>query len=422
MHTALPLQRLLNRKRLAYAWIAGGAVWIAWLVSMVLGPGNVDLAGHVIGADYLQFYTAGYTLRLGESPRLYEFDYQSQLQRELIGPQLRSYHAFITPPFLAWLYVPFAALPYRVSFVAWSLLGLLGLWISIHLLGTQDPRWAFGWSLTWYPVFATFSFGQNAWLSLVLLSLIYWLWRKERLWAAGMACSLLMYKPQLTIGVGLLWLLEWRRQLPALLGLILGSSILACLSFWKLPAASWAYLEFARTILPNLPDWHDFPLWYLHTVRGFWRLLLPQHPAWADGLTLLLAALGVLGFLLFWRRYRRQDALLFAGAICFTLWVTPHAMIYDWTLLLIPAVLLWREVPQFREAWKTLFAWVWLVGLLSWMLTLAQLQVLPFAVQISVPVLLLVIYLAYRWLLDLPLPDHHWPQFAKADATWQSLT
>jgi len=402
MHTKLPLHRFLNRKRLRYAWIAGGALWIAWAISILLGPENMDLAGHVIGTDYLQFYTAGYTLRLDESAQLYDLVYQSQLQQELIGPRLSSYHAFITPPFLAWIFVPLAKLPYLLSFAIWSLLGLLGLWMSLRLLGIRGPRWPFAWSLTWFPVFAAIGFGQTSFLSLTLLSLTYWLWRKERLWAAGLVSSLLMYKPQLAIGVGLLWLLEWRREMPALIGLVLGSSILACLSFWQLPAASWAYLDFARTTLPNLPAWFDFPLWHLHTVRGFWRLLLPQYPAWADGLTLLVATVGVLGFVLFWRRYRSQHALLFAGAICLTLWVTPHAMIYDWTLLLIPAVLLWRQAPHLREEWKTLFAWVWLVALVSGQLTYAQLKVLPFAVQISVPVLLLAIYLAYRGLLGHP--------------------
>jgi len=393
-----PLRRFLNRKRLRYAWIAGGAIWLAWLASILLGSGNVDLAGQVIGTDYLQFYAAGYTLRLGESAHLYDFDYQNNLEQAIIGPRLQSYHAFITPPFLAWLFVPLAALPYLWSFVVWGLLELLALGLSLRLLGFQSLWRPFGWSLTWFPVFASISFGQNGLLSLMLLSLTYWLWRREHLWMAGLVCSLLMYKPQLTIGVGLLWLLGWRRHWPALVGVILGSGVLAFLSFWRLPAASWAYLDFARTTLPNLPAWHQFPIWHLHTVRGFWRLLLPGHPTLADGLTLLVSAIGVVGFIRFWRRHRDQQALRFAAAICLTLWVTPHAMIYDWVVLLIPAVLLWQQKRQLREVWKPLYASVWLVGLLSGLLTILQLKVLPFAVQISVPVLLLAMYLAYRWL------------------------
>ena len=69
------LGSLLNSKRLNYAWIASGALWLGWLASILFGPGKIDLAGQVIGTDYLEFYTAGVTLRLGESARLYDMHY-----------------------------------------------------------------------------------------------------------------------------------------------------------------------------------------------------------------------------------------------------------------------------------------------------------------------------------------------------------
>ncbi len=126
---------LLSRKRLRYAWIAGGALWAGWLVSLLAGRHGLDLAGQVIGGDYLQFYAAGATLRLGESPRLYDMAYQFHLQQQIIGPSLTNYYAFITPPFLAWLYEPLSALPFRLSFALWSLFGLAALWCSIRLVG-----------------------------------------------------------------------------------------------------------------------------------------------------------------------------------------------------------------------------------------------------------------------------------------------
>ena len=170
------LDRLLNRKRLAYAWITAVALWGAWLASILLGRGPLDLAGHVVGTDFLEFYTAGYTLRLGESGRLYDIAYQSQLQQSLIGPALKDYYAFITPPFLAWLYRPLAGLPYSLGFAVWSLFGLLCLWAALRWLGA--PGWRpLIWSLTFFPVFASVSYGQNSLLSLALLSLTYRLWR-----------------------------------------------------------------------------------------------------------------------------------------------------------------------------------------------------------------------------------------------------
>jgi hypothetical protein len=66
------LGRMLSRKRLRYAWIVGAALWLAWLASIALGCGDLDMTGTVVGTDYLQFYTAGYSLRLGQSARLYD--------------------------------------------------------------------------------------------------------------------------------------------------------------------------------------------------------------------------------------------------------------------------------------------------------------------------------------------------------------
>jgi hypothetical protein len=50
---------VLGRRRLAYAWVAGAALWCVWLSSIALGRGSIDRAGQVVGTDYLQFYSAG---------------------------------------------------------------------------------------------------------------------------------------------------------------------------------------------------------------------------------------------------------------------------------------------------------------------------------------------------------------------------
>jgi len=139
-----------------------------------------------------------------------------------------------------------------------------------------------------------------------------------------------------------------------------------------------------------------FPLWHAHTFREFWLLLMPGIPALSDALALLSTGTGIVVFILFWRKLRCEPALLFAGAICLTLWITPHAMIYDWSILLIPAVLLWEKRPTLRKLWKVLFALVWAATFLSEPLTLVQLKILPFAVQVSIPMLLFAFYNTYR--------------------------
>lgn len=391
-----PLDQVLTPRRLTYALIAGGVLWFAWMISILFGPGNMDLAGQVVGTDYLQFYSAGVTLRQGQSGNLYNFPYQSQQEQTIAGPGLISFHAFITPPFLAWLYIPFTFLPYTLSFLAWSLLGFFFLWASITLIGSDQPIKSFVWSLTWFPIFAAISFGQNSLLSLFLFSLTYRLWKKDKYLFAGLVSSLLLYKPQLVLGLGLLWLLEWRRSWKSLLGLAAGGVTLAGLCFLFLPDASREYINLAGNILPGIMYQDQFPLWHLHSLRGFWTLLFPGSHWLSEGLSLIFSIIGVIVYILFWQKNRNHKNLLFAGAICLTIWITPHAMVYDWSILVIPAILFWQAYPTLKPLLKTLYALVWIAMFLSAPLTLAQLKFLPVAVQISIPILFVVYLTLYQ--------------------------
>lgn len=381
------MDRRLTPARLRYAWIAGGALWLAWLLSLLFGAGRFDLAGQVVGTDYLQFYAAGATLERGEEARLYDFEYQNRLQEQIAGKKHGGHFAF-TPPFFAWVFVPLCLLPYTLSFAVWSLLGLACLGLSLVSTGARNPVPCFGWALTWFPVIAAVTFGQNSLLSLGLLSLTCLLWRRGRRLAAGMVCSLALYKPQLVLGVGFLWLLEWRRDWRTLAGLALGGAVLVGLSLWLLPESSRHYAELSRKVIPGIARQEAFPLWHAHTPRAFWLLLLPGQPVLDEILSFLSAAAGLVAFLHFRRNLRGETDLLFAGAICLTLWISPHAMIYDWAILLIPAVLLWEKRPDCRGRWKVLFAAIWIATFLGGPLTYGQLRILPFAVQITVPALL----------------------------------
>jgi hypothetical protein len=228
------------------------------------------------------------------------------------------------------------------------------------------------------------------------MSLTFWLMKKEKYLAAGLVGSLLLFKPQLVLGIGLLWLLENRYYWKSLIGLLLGGSILAGLSFWLLPEASRAYIDLSRNFLPQLIYQEQFPLWHLHSLRGFWILLFPGQELLAEGLSLILSFVGIVGYIYFWRTRRHQLDLLFAGAIILTIWISPHAMIYDWSILIVPAFLLWYILPDMRELWRPIFALVWLATFISGPLTFSMLKSLHFAIQISIPVFIFVSIMVYK--------------------------
>jgi len=395
------LNPLLLPRRLVYAKILGAVLWGAWLLSMVLGTGYLDLAGQEIGTDFLQYYAAGRIVQQGDSARLYDLAYVREVETQIIGQEPSGIYNFILPPFMAWFFLPFALLPYRLSFALWVLLCLAVLWGSLRALMRGSPKQTFLWSLTWFPVFAAVSFGQNSLVSLFLFALTYYLWVKERPLSAGLAASLLAYKPQLLLGLGLLWLFRWRKDWRALLGLALGGVALVLLCFGTLPEASRAYVDFALKVMPEIPNWSGRQVWHTQTFYEFWLLLLPKLPAVANLLRLVLVGIGAVAIVRFWHRFREEKALLYAGMIGFLFWITPHANIYEMSLLLIPAVLLREHRPDLRFEWRRLFALLWLAMLLSGPLTYAQVEVLhlPFAVQLSVPLWAMALGLAYHWLM-----------------------
>ena len=387
----LRLSRLLTPQRLSYAWVAGGGLWLAWLISLILGPGNFDLAGQVIGTDYLQFYASGITLRQGQADRLYDFEYQAALEQQIAGPGLSSFHAFITPPFLAWLFVPLSSLPYAWSFILWSGSSLVLLWASLRFLGSARPGKTFLWSLCWYPVFTAVSFGQNSLLSLLLLSLTYRLWMRRQPFSAGLAASLVLFKPQLLLGVAILWLVDWRKDWKALMGLLTGGGALLALTLALMPEAASEYLSLAANFLPGLIYQEQFPLYHLHALRGFLILLLPGMTSLVEIVALIASLAAVVIFVRIIRRTSPQPAIQYAAAISLTILITPHAMIYDWALLLIPAILFWQNHPQLKLYWRSIFAILWVVTLLSGPLTYLQQKALPVVLQVSVPIYILVL-------------------------------
>jgi hypothetical protein len=173
--------------------------------------------------------------------------------------------------------------------------------------------------------------------------------------------------------------------------------VLALVSVAISPGSAHGYLELVRTYLPTMLYQPDFPIGNLHSLRTFFILLLPRLRGLGEALGGLTSLAAVVIWIGGWRRQpvvRGDDRLTFAYAIVLTLLVTPHALIYEWTLLLIPASLLWQALVERRTALISIYAVVWLGSSISW--PLAELQLLGWlllglgvrAVQISVPILI----------------------------------
>ena len=363
---------------------AGAVMWVIWGVNIALGPGNLDLNGQVIGTDHSAFHTAAVLVNEGRGEALFDFPdlpVFSARQEELVGKPgfLDPYR---NPPFYALLYRPTAQLPYAVSYAIWAAVGLILLVGGLRLVHGPGVGWPLAWALSFYPTFAAVSFGQNTLLSFGVFALVYAAVVRDRRFLAGLAAGLLLYKPQLLLGLGVWWVLDVRRFWPALAGLAVSGLALGALSWAVLPAET---TEWVRR-LPDIARYDRFEFYNLHNPRGFGDLLTGNREVgkWV-GFAGLVLAVGWLWY--FWRRHGADDRLVFAAAVFATLWGSPHTMTYEWALAVLPAVILWDVRPDRRELWTPLFAVAWIAMFVSTPLTLGQLTAVGVAVQVSVPVL-----------------------------------
>lgn len=375
------------RPRLWIGDVVGAMTWVVWLGSLAYGGWHKDAEGTLVGADHLAFYTAAHFVRTGEPARMYAYDYPTlhAAQSPLIGWEWPSVEAYRNPPFYALLYLPTAGLDFYTSFLIWTAVGFGLLVLAIRLLRPEDPWRATARALAFYPVFATVSFGQNTLISLAVFASVYRLLESNRPFAAGLVAGLLWYKPQLLLGLFVWWALAPRAHLKCWLGVGATGLALAALSWLAVPEASRAFVE---TFRANLA-YGGFGLWNVHNPKTFFALLVPEWPPLYRGLALAASAAGVAAA---WRVARRTGApvaVMFPVAVFLTLWASPHALIYEWALLVAAAVVLWDRFPQSRDTWLCLFAAAWTALLVSTPLALLQIKVLelPRVLQVSIPVL-----------------------------------
>jgi alpha-1,2-mannosyltransferase len=371
------------RPRLWMGSVVGGSVWIVWLVSLALGGWYRDADGQLVGADHLAVYSAAHLIRAGQPAALYDHEFLAPYQDLLVGWDYPGLEAFRNPPFYALLYVPTAGLSYYISYVLWTVIGFALLVGAILLLRPTQPLRVLSWALVFYPVFATVSFGQNTFLSLIVFAGVYRLLEADRYLIAGLVAGLLWFKPQLLIGFMIWWAVSPARYWRCWLGIGLTGLALAGLSWLVLPEASAAFVHSLRENV----GYGGEGLWNKHSPRAFFQLLLPGAPLLAWVLTASVWMLSIAAVAWLARRSGSSVATMFPVAVFLSLWVTPHALIYEWALLVVAGVILWERWPGSRDVWLGLFAFAWLALTISTPLTSIQLRYSPFAVQLSIPVM-----------------------------------
>ena len=315
-------------------------LWSVYALDLAT-PGLRDRAGHIKGADFLHFYTAGYLLRVGRLDALYDPAALSAYQLRLVPESVQNYFVASYGP---QVYLPFsvlARLPYGWGALAWALLNCALYFACCYALWRACPklqpysRTVLLLAAAFPGFFSLVAFGQTSGPALALFTLAFLALRSKRNLLAGLALGSLIYKPQLELAALAVFLFaaEWR----VLAGIV--AAAVGQISFalaWFGTAAMKEYFNSLLRTTQALPLIEP-RLYQLHSLRGFWLLLLP----WTTVATVLyaLSAITVLGFaVLCWRR-RASLALRYAALLIATVLAAPHLMAYD-LVILAPAFLL----------------------------------------------------------------------------------
>lgn len=309
--------------------IAVLGAWLVLIITTVDREPNRE-AGPIWG-DFPAFVAAGQAVADGaDSAALYDPNLQRARQDLVIGSD-SVFLPYAYPPQFAVAYVPFAKIPYRVSYLVNSALVFAALAVALALIRPMVPIVARYWwtSLAAATVFIPTTYalgaGQNVTISIMLLA---WVWRSlrdDREATAGLAVALLMFKPQYAVPVlGLLIVGRHRRAVVAAVG---GTSVIAGLNALMV-GASWPadWLHAANRFVAD-----DLDRWGLYRLAplGFFRAILGSESVVANiaGGAVITGAAAALIWL--WWDHRTPLDLLMAATACGLLLTSSHSAFYE---------------------------------------------------------------------------------------------
>jgi hypothetical protein len=372
-----------------YALFLGAAFWLLMLVRVVLEGGRWTRDGLPVGWDFHVFRSAATILRRGLAASLYDHAVLERVAREAL-PGDYPVFVYVNPPHFAALLLPFTLLPYALALASFTGLGVVLLFHALRLLGgsargnvTSLPNTlvTVAYALSSYPVAVAVFSGQSSFLSLWLIALASVLALRGRGFASGCVVGALLYKPTLVIGFLVFFALHRPLRRRALAGFV---SVLALC----LVANLLVSFEASRTYVGMLGDLPEVHSRYRHalafTGRAFFGQLLPAHPMLSAVLTGALSLVSVLAYVR-WARREERVPLLIAGAVWLTLATTPHAFVYEWTLLILPLALLRGRLEERRLI--AVAAALFVASYVSPLFSEAMTERLGFGIQLAMPVL-----------------------------------
>jgi hypothetical protein len=359
------------------AWIALTAGVILCAVSVLLGFHGRTFMGRALGGDFVGFYTIGKILNSYPPARIYDLELAVRLQHETL-PSMDATQMLVfgQAPYIAWLFRPFALLPYAWAYLAWlafsAALYTSGLAVLFGALGLkrEDRKTGFLLALSSTPfLFETWIGGQMAAVVFFIWALFLWcLLKTERRFIAGLVLSLCLFKPTLVALPAAMLFIGRRWRVTS--GLAVGGAALALVSVATVGldgCRAWArMLALNAQVASGAGDpWHRSK--YVD-MAAFFHLLLGSHATAAAIVMIIVGAATVAALgLAWWRADGRISNELWAATLCFTVVVNAYAPIYDSVLAVAAVALVAANREQLPARDREAFAWwILLLYMVPW--------------------------------------------------------
>lgn len=300
-----------------------------------------------IHSDFSAYWLAGFMTRM----RLDYYDANTWIhQREILGSTWNP--PFVYPVPLALLFTPLSFISLDKSFVIWVFLSQLMIIGTIYLIFKMFPIkvspsfWVpiISGIILFRPVIVSIRNGQIGPLLLFLLAAFLTLFRKEKLFLAGIILALLSLKPNLGIPILILvalWLITrgyWR----CILGVFSSGSFLFLLSLAIYPEWIVSYLRSAENIEPLL-------ITISPSIWGVSANVCGLGPDCYFPLGWIITSLFFTGYIVWIIFNPKKDKvviLIVSTSICLALIFVPYVWAYDQILLIIPIVAIISEFKR----------------------------------------------------------------------------
>ncbi|WP_434053330.1 MAG: glycosyltransferase family 87 protein [Roseibium sp.] len=325
----------LTWDRIGFACLCSGIGLSLGLVWMLLVPNSFGAPNGTVLMDYFSFWLAGRQALAGAPEIVYIPAEFSALQKEISGSD--TVFGFFYPPTFQMLLSPFATLPYKAAFAAFILSTTALLCVSCRLI---TGKWLLAACLIIVPACANNAFhGQNAALTAALYGFFLVGVERQRMILAGIALGILTIKPQLGIlaPVALVASLNWRTFLSASATTL----VLAAASVLVLGVGVWQVFWQQAPVASAMMELGGVEWGKMISVYGSLRQLGVGH----EIAMALQAVVGIGALACVWTVWRRSGDMAVRSAVLIggTLLVTPFALSYDLTLLIVPCAFLIRD-------------------------------------------------------------------------------